>query len=161
MKALVIYDSAYGNTEAIAKAVGQALGEDTQVVRVGDADWNNLNQYEMVIVGSPTQAGRPTPAVKAFLKNIPAGSLKGVEVTGFDTRIDSRAQGFMLRTFMGFLGYAAGRIARQLETKGGRLVKEPHGFFVEDKEGPLGEGERERAAEWASSIARAKAAASQ
>jgi flavodoxin len=158
MKALVVYDSAYGNTEEIAGAIGQALGEDTRVVRVGEADWDGLNRYELVIVGSPTQAGRPTPALKAFLKNIPAGSLKGVEVTGFDTRIDSRAQGFMLRTFMGFLGYAAGRIARQLEAKGGRLAKEPQGFFVEGKEGPLSEGERERAADWATSIARAKAA---
>lgn len=158
MKALVVYDSAYGNTEEIAKAVGRALGEDTRVERVGDADWDDLKQYELVIVGSPTQGGRPTPAVKAFLQNIPAGSLKGVEVSGFDTRIDSQAQGFMLRTFMGFLGYAAGRIARQLEAKGGRLVKQPHGFFVQGKEGPLSEGELERAADWASSIARAKAA---
>ncbi|HEU0072571.1 MAG TPA: flavodoxin family protein [Dehalococcoidia bacterium] len=156
MKALVIYDSAYGNTEEVAKVVGRALGEGTRIERVGDADWDDLKQYELVVVGSPTQAGRPTPAVKAFLKNIPAGSLKGVEVSGFDTRIDSQAQGFMLRTFMGFLGYAAGRIARQLEAKGGRLVKQPHGFFVQDKEGPLSEGELERAADWASSIARAK-----
>lgn len=158
MKALVIYDSAYGNTERIAIAVGQALGEDTRVERVDDANWDDLNDYDLVVVGSPTQAGRPTPEVKAFLKNIPAGSLKGVEVTGFDTRIDSRTQGFMLRTFMGFLGYAGGRIARQLEAKGGRLVKQPHGFFVQDKDGPLSEGELERASDWASSIARAKAA---
>lgn len=158
MKALVVYDSAYGNTEEIAKAVGRALGEDTRIERVGDADWDDLQQYELVIVGSPTEAGRPTPAVKAFLKNIPAGSLEGVDVTGFDTRIDSAAQGFMLRTFMGFLGYAAGRIARRLETKGGRLVRQPHGFFVGGKEGPLNEGELERAADWASSIARARAA---
>jgi flavodoxin I len=158
MKALVVYDSAYGNTEEIAKAVAKALGDDTLLERVEDADWDGLNKYEVVVVGSPTQAGRPTPAMKAFLGNIPAGSLEGVGVTGFDTRIDGRTQGFVLRTFMGLLGYAAGRIARQLEAKGGRLIEQPHGFFVQDKEGPLSPGETDRAWAWASTIVHAQAA---
>jgi flavodoxin I len=159
MKILVIYDSAYGNTEEIAKAVGKGLGEDAVVERVENADWDNLGQYDLVVVGSPTQAGRPSPEIKAYLGRIPDGALKGVDVTGFDTRIDARNQGFMLRTFMGFLGYAAGRIARQLEAKGGHLITQPHGFFVNDKEGPLIEGEPDRATAWGSTIYHAKVAA--
>jgi len=156
MKALIVYDSVYRNTEEIARAIGRALGEETRIDRVEVADADGLGEYEIVIVGSPTQGGRPSPVMKAFLRRIPAGSLRGIDVTGFDTRIDSRMQGYVLRTFMGFLGYAAGRIASQLESKGGRLVVEPAGFFVEAKEGPLRPGEVERAAAWASTIATAQ-----
>ena len=158
MKALIVYDSAYGNTETIARTIAKGIGEEAQVKGVEETTPEELGQYEIVLVGSPTQAGRPTPEMKAFLGRIPAHSLNGVAVSGFDTRIDGRRQGFVLRTFMGFLGYAAGRIARQLQAKGGRLIDDPHGFFVEDKEGPLSEGEADRAAAWGSTIVHALAA---
>ena len=154
MKTLIVYDSQFGNTEQVAQAIGRALGEEASVVRADGVDADKLNEYELVIVGSPTQGGRPTPLTKGFLDRIPAGGLKGVNVTGFDTRIESRAQGFVLRTFMGLLGYAAGRIARKLESKGGKLIAPAQGFFVEGKEGPLSDRELERAGAWASSIAR-------
>jgi hypothetical protein len=51
-------------------------------------------------------------------------------------------------------GYAAPRIARALEKKGGNLAAPPEGFFVEDKEGPLKAGELERAAGWAKELAK-------
>lgn len=158
MKALVVYDSAYGNTEQIAMAIGGAAGDDVRVARADQVDVNELKDYELLIVGSPTQGGRPTPLVKGFLGRIPNGSLDNLSVASFDTRIDSAAQGFMLRTFMGFLGYAAGRIARQLEAKGGRLLIPPQGFVVEGKEGPLSAGEPERAAGWGRTIAQGFAA---
>jgi flavodoxin len=158
MKTLIVYDSAYGNTEQIAKAMGEAIGDGVRVARAGDVDARGLKDYELVIVGSPTQGGRPTALVKGFLQRIPDGSLRDTGVTAFDTRIDSAAQGFMLRRLMGVIGYAAGRIARQLEAKGGRLVTRPQGFLVEDKEGPLSSGEIERAAAWGTTIVRAFAA---
>jgi flavodoxin len=49
-------------------------------------------------------------------------------------------------------GYAAGRIADSLKAKGGRLVAEPDGFIVEDREGPLKQGELERAADWVKTV---------
>jgi flavodoxin I len=153
MKTLIVYDSEFGNTEQVAQAIGKALGEEASVVHADGVDADRLNEYELVIVGSPTQAGRPTPLTKGFLNRIPDGSLKGVNVTGFDTRIDSQTQGFVLRVFMGLLGYAAGRIARNLESKGGKLITQPHGFLVEGKEGPLRDGELERAGAWAFTIA--------
>jgi hypothetical protein len=53
---------------------------------------------------------------------------------------------------MGLIGYAAGRIASGLTSKGGRLIAKPEGFIVDGKEGPLKEGELERAAAWARSL---------
>jgi hypothetical protein len=50
-------------------------------------------------------------------------------------------------------GYAAKPIANRLTKKGGVLTMEPEGFFVEGTEGPLTDGELERAAAWAQRIA--------
>jgi hypothetical protein len=47
---------------------------------------------------------------------------------------------------------AAERIAKALAKKGGRLVAELEGFIVEQKEGPLKQGELERASNWAKAM---------
>lgn len=155
MKALVVYDSVFGNTEQIAQAIGKALGsqEDVEVLRVGDVKAGQLTGVRLLIVGSPTRAFRPTPATVNFLKSIPAQSLKGVRVAAFDTRISVDDTGSaVLRFMVGIFGYAAKPIADQLEKKGGQLAVPPEGFFVEGSEGPLKEGELERATAWARQI---------
>jgi len=53
-------------------------------------------------------------------------------------------------------GYAAGRIANNLKKKGGILIASPEGFFVTGGQGPLKEGELERAAAWAKGILESK-----
>jgi len=153
-KALVVYDSYFGNTERIARAIGDALGRagDVEVLRVGDVRPERLTGLKLLIVGSPTRAFRPTEAIKNFLKSIPRDGLKGVEVAAFDTRIteeEIESAVFILRIMVNIFGYAAKPIADKLEKKGGRLIAAPEGFFVHGTEGPLIEGELERAAEWA------------
>ena len=70
--------------------------------------------------------------------------VKGKRVAAFDTRISQK--------WVGIFGYAAGKIARNLKKKGGNLIALPEGFFVEGTQGPLKEGELERAAGWASAL---------
>ncbi len=147
MKALVVYDSAFGNTEKIAKIIGESL--DSPVKRAVDVKAEDLQALDVLIVGSPTQAFQPLPSVKAFLKTLDPQSLKGVKIGSFDTRADlaslnSRLLAFLVKLF----GYAAQPIAKQLVKKGGIQTLDPMGFFVSDKEGPLKEGEIERAADW-------------
>jgi flavodoxin len=150
MKALIVYDSVYGNTEKIAKAIAEAItpSNEVKVVRAGEANPSELASVNLLIVGSPTHAGRPIPAVQDFLKRLPERSLKGVNVAAFDTRISTR--------IVGVFGYAAGRIAGNLKKKGGTLVASPEGFFVAGGQGPLKEGEPERAAGWAKGILQSK-----
>ena len=152
MKTLIVYDSLYGNTKEVAQAVGSSLDE-AKVVPVDEADLVEVKAYDLLIAGSPTQGGRPTPALMAFLRAIPAGGLSSIGVTAFDTRISSAGRGAFLRFILGFFGYAAGRIASALQAKGGRLVAPPEGFLVKDKEGPLEAGELERAMAWAKQLA--------
>lgn len=160
MKALVVYDSQWGNTEKVARAIGEALGSEPEVrvVRSGQATPDDLtgSPLDLLVVGSPTQGFRPTKPVAELLDRVTAPGLGGVRVAAFDTRfkadeVASRVTRFVVRRG----GYAAPRIAARLERAGGVLVAPPEGFYVADKEGPLFEGELERAAAWAGSLAAA------
>jgi hypothetical protein len=110
----------------------------------------------VLIVGSPTRAFSATPAIKKLVGSIPGGGLSGVKVAAFDTRFspadtNSRILRFLVKLF----GYAAEPIAKRLQKKGGQPAVAPGGFFVRDTEGPLKEGELERAAAWARQAAEA------
>ena len=152
MKTLVIYDSVYGNTQKIAQAIGDSLTGEVKVTQIGTMSASEVRSFDLVIVGSPGHGGRATPSIDAFLKQLPAHSLEGKSVAAFDTRFEAEEQGIGLRILMSVIHYAAERIARELIKKGGRLVAEPVGFIVEQKEGPLKQGELERATHWAQSM---------
>ncbi len=153
MKILVVYDSYFGNTEKVAQAIGGALGDDAAVKRPGDVEIEELSELDILIVGSPTRAFRPSDATRDFLKRIPSGGLKGVKVASFDTRIAKEdTENPVLRFMINIFGYAAKPIGDKLAKKGGTPVGEPAGFFVLDTEGPLKEREIERAAAWAKSL---------
>jgi flavodoxin len=156
MKALVAYDSVFGNTEQIAQAIGNALGSqvDVETRRVGDVKSEQLTGLKLLIVGSPTRGFRPTAATTNFLKRISSNGLKGVKVAAFDTRfiVSDIEKTPILLFFVRIFGYAARPISDRLEKKGGELIIAPEGFFVEGVEGPLKEGELERAADWAKQI---------
>jgi flavodoxin I len=148
MRILVVYDSLYGNTEKIAQAIGAALPGEVQVSRVGEADPSELSSFDLLIVGSPTHGGRPSPATRELLDKLQSSALEGINVATFDTRHSSK--------LTVIFGYAAGRIAGSLKKKGGTLIVSPEGFLVTGTEGPLKEGEVERAAGWAKEILKSK-----
>lgn len=160
MNALVIYDSAYGNTAQIARAIGDALGSPAEVatLQAGEVTPDHLTGLSLLIVGSPTQRFSSTPATKNILDRIPEHALKGVKVAAFDTRFTRehmKSVSSVLSFSAGLVGdsaYAAKSIAAGLKKKGGELVAPPEGFYVKDTEGPLLEGELERAADWARQV---------
>ncbi len=156
MKYLVVYDSIFGNTEKIAQAVGQALAAvgEGQVIKVGDFKAETLAGLDLVVAGSPTRGFRPTPALKDFLKGLPAGTLRGVRASAFDTRMrDEDMRSGFLKFMVGIFGYAAQPIANLLAGKGASVIQPLGGFFVAGAEGPLLDGEIEKAREWAARIA--------
>lgn len=151
MKALIVYDSAFGNTEKVAQAMGAALG--CEVRRVTEVTPEQLTGLDALIVGSPTQKFQPLKPIKDFLKEIPAGKLNGVRVAAFDTRIALEdANSAILNFFVKLFGYAAEPIGKQLTKKGGESAMPPEGFYVAGTEGPLKDSELERAAEWARQV---------
>lgn len=146
MKTLIVYDSVYGNTEKIAKAISAGITGDVRILRAGEVNISELESLDLLVVGSPTQGGRPTPAIQDFLNRVSELAMKGINVAAFDTRFSTR--------WVGIFGYAAGRIAESLKRNGGTLIASPEGFFVKGREGPLKEGELERAAGWAKEISK-------
>jgi len=157
MKALVIYDTFFGNTEKVARAISESLGAESSAIRVADAKHEQLNGLGLLVVGSPTRAFRPTKPISQFLDGMPRDALRGVKVAAFDTRmseaeLNSPMLGFMVKIF----GYASKPILDKLVRKGGEVAAPPEGFIVDASEGPLREGELEQAAEWAKRIAGAQ-----
>ena len=144
MKSLIVYDSTYGNTEKIARAIGAALTGDVKVQKAGEVNIAELASYDLLVIGSPTYGGRPMPTVADFLGKIPDDAVKGKNVAAFDTRIPTK--------FAKLFGYAADRIAKSLKDKGANLMVPAEGFFVNGKSGPLKDGEEQRAANWAKGL---------
>lgn len=155
MKVIILYESFFGNTKTIAQAMFSAIEnkKNLQVRNVAEVSWTDISDAGILIVGSATRGFRPCEETRKFLNSIPENKLKGVIVAAFDTRIDlpeikSKTMRFIVKTG----GYAARHIANTLEKKGGILAVPPEGFLVSGEQGPLVNGETERAAQWAKSF---------
>jgi flavodoxin I len=144
MKVLVVYDSVYGNTEKIARAIGDAVACDVKVLRASEFVPSALQSVDFLFIGAPTNGGRPTQPMQDLLNKIPDSAVKGIKIAVFDTRIPAK--------WVKIFGYAAGKIANSLKTKGGTAILSLEGFFVKGSKGPLIEGELERAAIWAKEL---------
>ncbi len=138
MKAVIVVDSVYGNTRKIAEAMYSALGDEAQLIKAWEFQPEMLEHAQLVIFGSPINVWRPTANMLDALKKLKEADLTGKKVTAFDSRYDKW-----------WAGTACYRIARALKRQGGELIAPPQHFIVLGPEGPLREGERKRAAEWA------------
>lgn len=152
MTILVAYDSAYGNTAKIAHAIGEGLSGIAEVRQIRELDPQQLPAFDLLIIGCPTQGGRPTAAMTAWIDRLPAEVMAGKKVATFDTRLTGEKSAF-LRFLMTTIGYAAPRLERVLRTKGVDIVGGPEGFIVTGREGPLRAGEIERAGDWGNAVA--------
>jgi flavodoxin len=157
MQALILFDSQYGNTQKIAEAIAEGMreaggmGHAVQLHRLGDVPPGDVTGLDLLVVGSPTHAFRATPEMKTWLKEIPDHALQGTAVAVFDTRFTDehiKSESRVLTVMSGLFGFAADPMGDELKKKGGRLVVSPEGFYVSGTEGPLLDGELERAAEW-------------
>lgn len=141
MKALVIFDSNFGNTKLVADSIARQIGNGTLSKSVNDVKTSDLDGINLLIVGSPINGWRPTKKISEFLKDVSSRKLNGVQATAFDTRVKS------------FLsGNAAKKIAKALKNLGANLIVPETGFFVKGNEGPLLEGEAKKIEEWTKQI---------
>ncbi len=155
MKILIVYDSYFGNTKEIAYLIASELQEDNElkIVKADDVKKEDIDNIELLVVGSPTRAFKPSTKIAQFMKRIEFGSLKGVKVAVFDTRIskeDTKVK--ILKVMIKIFGYAANPMAKLLARKGGEVVVEPMGFYVAGTEGPIKDGEKERVVQWIGEI---------
>lgn len=156
----VVYDSVHGNTRTIAEAIADGLRSDGPVhlTLASDLSPESLRGARLVVVGCPTHAFSLSPAMKELAAAWDRDSLEGVPVAAFDTRFaieDMPAR--ILKLIVPVVGkraWAATELARRASRAGARTIDEPHGFYVRETEGPLAEGETERARAWGEALAR-------
>jgi hypothetical protein len=161
MKSLVVYESWFGNTRALADEVAGVLARegDVEVVSVEDPR-PPLDDVDLLVVGAPTHVhglssrrsregavdqgghGDVGVGVRGWIDALPDGAA-GPRVAVFDTRADKPVL---------LVGSAARGIARRLRRRGYTLVGQPQSFFVLGTPGPLADGELEHAADWARSL---------
>jgi flavodoxin I len=152
MKAIIIFDSFFGNTEKIAKEIKKVLSKkhEVSIVNVKDAKSCDIKDFDTLIIGSPTRAFSPSENTVSFLKEL--GSLDGKKFLTFDTRADIADVPKLLGLIMKVFGYADKKIAKHLRAKGAEELSPSRGFFVNDKEGPLKDDEIERVRDWLESF---------
>lgn len=141
MKALVLFDSYFGNTQKIAETLAAGLGEETRAISADEFKESDLARLDLLIVGSPIIGWKPSEKIAKILAAWGEGRLQGLKAAAFDTRVKL------------FIHGDAGKgISRILKNAGAELIAGPQAFFVRAKEGPLFEGEIEKAAAWAMTI---------
>ena len=170
MRTLVIYESMYGNTHAIADAIGDGLRSagEVRVVNVGSATGDLEAWADLIVVGGPTHvhgmthertrdaardmAAKPEsevmldpsaagPGIRDWLESLAHTS--GKRAAAFDTR----AHGPALLT-----GRASAGIANVMRRRGFRLIAEAESFLI-DSHSRLVAGELDRARDWGAILA--------
>ena len=166
MNAIVVYESVYGNTRAVAEAVAEGLGAAV-VLAVKEAI-GRAGEAELLVVGGPTHmhglatarsrqmaaaaahedggaaiepGATDEPGLRRWLHELAHSD--GAHAAAFDTRLDKSPW---------LTGVAARGIARRLRHRGYEVLSE-ESFPVEDSEGPLEEGELDRARAWGGRLA--------
>jgi len=134
-RAMVIYDTKFGNTEKIARAL--ALGIEKQRVKVDcvkadEVDVDKLVEYNFLAIGGPTHTFGVSKPMKAFLKKLKNVDIKGKKAFAFDTKYKSR-----------WAGSAGKGIGKTLKRLGMSIVKPHSSAIVTGSEGPLDEGMEE------------------
>lgn len=152
---VLIYDSLFGNTAIIAKKLAEtarSLGNEIIEMRVNEIDNQLLKQANVLIIGAPTQSFNASKPMLEFLDKVDPDAVKNKMTIVFDTRIALEAiDSKFLRWLVTRGGYATAPISKKLRKKGAKILG-AEGFLVTDREGPLAEGEVERAGEWLKTI---------
>ncbi|RYU11499.1 flavodoxin family protein [Nocardioides iriomotensis] len=160
MKALVVYESMWGNTRQVAEAVAEGLG-GVPMVEVHDAAGTDLAELDLLVVGGPTHAlsmTRPKTRHDALEQGATSGAEdRGIREWLAELPADLRAPVATFDTRAKQARHLPGSAAK---SAGKELRKHHHGrvlasasFYVEGTEGPLSEGELTRARAWATDLA--------
>jgi len=162
MQAIVVYESHWGSTAQIARAIAEGIGPDARALTTSEATPDVVAEADLVIAGSPVMAfGLPSegmianaakdsrapvapdvsqPSLRSWLEQLRPGH---AQAAAFETRLGWSPLG------------ATGAIDDRLRRAGYQRIAKPAKFVVKGPYGPLREGEVERARAWGTSLAAA------
>lgn len=149
MNIAMVYDSVSSEklTAKVAEVVAKALrekGMDVTSVPIGDAKHLKVEDFDALLVGTPTMAWAPTKPVKEFLEGLDASKVKGKKAASFDTQMNS---------------FISGNANKAIESRFkdlGMVIACPHLLAYvksERKVYHLLDGELRKAEEWAKALA--------
>ncbi|HET9497378.1 MAG TPA: flavodoxin domain-containing protein [Candidatus Limnocylindria bacterium] len=163
MRAIVVYESHWGNTEAVARAIADGIGPEAEAMTTDQATAAAAADADLIVAGAPViafglprdamrdqiaaggeKAPRPPdvshPLLRTWLDGLPTSEGWGA---AFETRIWWSPRG------------ATGSIEAKLKKAGYRMASKSERFIVDGAYGPLKDGELERARAWGASLGRA------
>jgi flavorubredoxin len=165
MRAVVVYESLWGNTAAVAHAIAEGLGPETALLSTTEASAATLADVDLIVAGAPvlgfrapndamvkSVADNPTyhprpdtsqPSMRTWLGTVPQGQ---GHCAAFETRIWWSPGG------------SISTIERLLQEAGYTPLVKGARFVVKGQYGPLRDGELERARQWGADLARAMTA---
>jgi hypothetical protein len=164
MNAVVVYESLWGNTAAVARAIAEGIGPEARALSTAEATGDAVTDVDLIVAGAPVlgfklpteqmrqgaranPGGKPPrpadlshPSMRSWLEGLAAGHGRSA---AFDTQV------------RGPFGKAAPTIAEALEKAGYSRLTDSCDFTVTGKFGPLRKGELERARRWGEELAAA------
>ncbi len=166
MKAIVVYESHWGNTAAIARAIAEGIGPQAKALSTAEATTAAVANADLLVAGAPvlgfrlpdekalanlgahpSRAPAPPdlshPCMRSWLAALPGGHAQ---------RAPKQAAAFETRIWWS-LGGATGAIERALGAAGYTSAAKAHRFIVKGAYGPLRDGELERARQWGAELA--------
>lgn len=160
MRALIVYESLWGNTRTVAEAVAGGLA-DTCAVELGpvaDAPPPDAIDVDLLVVGCPTHAfGLSRPATREEARARGASEVPDLGVREWldgATSVQTRVATFDTHVWRPNLpGWASRNAAKVLRRLGATQVGRPESFYVHGYEGPLLDGELVRARTWGTDLA--------
>lgn len=161
MDAVIVYESAWGNTKIIAEAVAEGLAATVDVGKildVGSAAPFERREADLLVLGAPTHAfglSRPQTREEAARRGGHPGDLGVLEWIGAAGELNLPVAVFDTHVRRPNLpGTASKKAAKLLRSHGARLLVKPESFYVAGYEGPVLPGEIDRATKWGAELAR-------
>jgi hypothetical protein len=167
MRAIVVYESHWGNTADVARAIAAGIGPETRALTTDEATSDALTQVDLIVAGAPVIAfslasdkmrdnialpadNAPSPpdlshlSMRSWLSGLPKGYGRSA---AFETRVWWSPRG------------ATPDIERGLRGAGYKSLAKAGRFVVNGSYGPLRDGELERARQWGADLTKAMTAA--
>ena len=160
MRAIVVYESHWGNTAQVARAIAEGIGPDALALNTDEASPSVVAEADLVVAGAPIMAfGLPSDSMIETVGKDPKAPLPGdVSHPSMRNWLDalppSRAAAASFETKLRWSpGGATGAIDERFHRAGFRTIAKGQKFWVSTTYGPLRQVEVERARAWGSELA--------
>jgi menaquinone-dependent protoporphyrinogen IX oxidase len=153
LKGIVVFDTSYGNTKAVAEAISEGLKEsgiEVDLFYVKDVKKLNGGEYGFLVLGSPTKFGTMSFTFKRFLGKVKSKEWTNKPFAAFDTENPENIEQSQAENKE---WSAAEKIAEKLVEKQMKPLAPVLKSVVFGQKGPLKEGEIDRAKDYGKELA--------